>query len=78
MQQMHRMEFTDEQLMTLRAVWQYFTEDESGADAIGEALGIDPEDRGMNEDGEYTDEDGEINDPLVKRIGELTTLIMSD
>jgi hypothetical protein len=75
---MPTLKFTDEQILTLRAVWQYFQEDQEAMSAIGEALGIDDEDRGMDDEGEYTEEDGEANDPLVKRIGELTMIIMKD
>jgi len=75
---MPALRFTDEQLLTLRAVWQYFQEDQEGMANVAEALGIDDEDRGVDEDGEYTTEDGEANDPLVKRVGEVTTIIMTD
>jgi len=75
---MPALRLTDEQLLTLRAAWQYLLEDQEAMSSIGEALGIDDEDRGVDEDGEYTAEDGEANDPLVKRMGEVTTLIMTD
>lgn len=75
---MRRIEITEDQLITIRAVWQYFLEDQEGMAAVGEALGIDEEDRGLDDEGEYTAEDGEASDPLIKRIGEVTAILMKD
>jgi hypothetical protein len=75
---MKTIELNDDQLMTLRAGWQYLTEDESATDAIAEALDIGPEDRGMDDEGDYVEGKSEEDDPVTQRIGEITTLIMSD
>lgn len=78
MQQMKRFELNDDQLMTLRAAWQYFIEDESGVAEVAEALGIEPEDRGMDDEGNYKEGKSEEDDALLRSIGELTTIIMND
>jgi len=70
--------FTEDQLLTLRAVWQYFLEDEEGMANIAGALGYDDEARGLDENGDYEKEDGESKDPLVRVVNEIGLLVMTD
>lgn len=73
------LKLTDDQLLTLRAGWQFFDDnkDEVVSD-VAEALGITEEERGVNEDGEYEEGKDESTDKLLQTIAEVTMLVMQD
>jgi hypothetical protein len=59
---MPTLKFTDEQILTLRAVWQYFLEDSDGMENIADALEL-----------EENDTDG-----AEARVDEVTKIVMKD
>jgi len=71
------MTLTDEQVLVLKAAWEYFIEDDGHVEAMAEALEISYDERGMDEDGEYVGDRDEGSDPVVKRINELGLLIQN-
>jgi hypothetical protein len=75
---MATLEFTEEQLATLRAGWQTFLNDntDNDFDDLAEALEISEQDRGKeDEDGNENDDYDSANDPVVTRVDEVTKIL---
>jgi hypothetical protein len=74
---MATLNLTDDQMLVLRAAWEYFVEDDNHIESMADALEMTPEERGMDEDGEYLEGKDEESDPVAIRINELTNIILS-
>ena len=68
-------ELSDEQLVTLKAIMEVFTESEY-VDELAEQLELTDAERGKeNEDGEENENYEEADDPAVKRVDEVAKII---
>jgi hypothetical protein len=73
---MATLNLTDEQLLVLRAAWEYFVESDDHLESMADALELTFEERGMDEDGEYIEGRDEESDPVALRINDLTSVIL--
>lgn len=74
---MATLELTNDQVLVLKAAWEYFIEADDHIEALADALEATPESRGMDDDGEYLDGRDEESDSIAIQINELGALVLA-
>ena len=73
---MPTLKLTNEQLETLQTGWELITEGDDSADEIATKIGLEPADRGLeDEEGNELEDYDEGEDPVHRRIGEIALLL---
>jgi len=74
---MATLELDGDEVLVLKAAWEFFIEDDNHTESMAEALEISNEERNMDEDGEYVEGKDEGDDPVENRVAMLGQKIMS-